>query len=113
MADLLLRPDQRDPFKYWDKGSMATIGHSHAVAMIPVPGIGVTLKYGGFFAWISWLMVHLLFLVGFTNKVTVVIRWVWAFFTRRQGARVITANDGRGTTPSTTTPPVPVPTKTD
>jgi NADH dehydrogenase len=105
MADPALRPDQRSPFKYWDKGTMATIGHSHAVAMIPIPGLGVTLKYGGFFAWISWLMVHLLFLVGFTNKVTVVIRWVWAFFTRRQGARVITANDGRGTTPSTTTPP--------
>jgi NADH dehydrogenase len=105
LADPQLRPDQREPFKYWDKGTMATIGHSHAVAMIPIPGVGVTLKYGGFFAWISWLMVHLLFLVGFTNKVTVVIRWVWAFFTRRQGARVITANDGRGTTPSTTTPP--------
>jgi NADH dehydrogenase len=105
MADTGLRPDQRSPFKYWDKGTMATIGHSHAVAMIPIPKTGIVLKYGGFFAWISWLMVHLLFLVGFTNKVTVVIRWVWAFFTRRQGARVITANDGRGTTPSTTTPP--------
>jgi NADH dehydrogenase len=99
MADPALRPDQRAPFKYWDKGTMATIGHSHAVAMIgPV-------KFSGFFAWLTWLMVHLLFLVGFTNKVTVVLRWVWAFFTRRQGARVITANDGRGTTPSTTTPP--------
>jgi NADH dehydrogenase len=104
-ADRQLRPDQREPFKYWDKGTMATIGHSHAVAMIPVPGLGITLKYGGFLAWVSWLMVHLLFLVGFTNKVTVIIRWVWAFFTRRQGARVITANDGRGTTPSTTLPP--------
>jgi NADH dehydrogenase len=99
MADTNMRPDQREPFKYFDKGTMATIGHSHAVAMIgPV-------KFSGFLAWMAWLMVHLLFLVGFTNKVTVVIRWVWAFFTRRQGARVITANDGRGTTPSTTTPP--------
>jgi NADH dehydrogenase len=103
LADPNLRSDQREPFKYWDKGTMATIGHSHAVAMIgPV-------KFSGFFAWLTWLLVHLLFLVGFTNKVTVVIRWVWAFFTRRQGARVITANDGRGTTPSTTTPPIPVP----
>jgi NADH dehydrogenase len=103
-ADASLRFDQREVFAYWDKGTMATIGHSHAVAMIPIPGIGVTLKYGGFFAWLSWLLVHLMFLVGFTNKVTVMIRWVWAFFTRRQGARVITANDGRGVTPSTTTP---------
>jgi NADH dehydrogenase len=99
LADVNLRPDQREPFKYWDKGTMATIGHSHAVAMIgPV-------KFSGFFAWLTWLLVHLLFLVGFTNKVTVVIRWVWAFFTRRQGARIITANDGRGNTPMTTTPP--------
>ena len=103
-ADPGLRPDQREPFAYWDKGTMATIGHSHAVAMIPIPGLGVTLKYGGFFAWLSWLLVHLMFLVGFTNKVTVMIRWVWAFFTRRQGARVITANDGRGVTPMSTSP---------
>jgi NADH dehydrogenase len=103
-GDKSLRPDQRDPFAYWDKGTMATIGHSHAVAMIPVPGLGITLKYGGFFAWMSWLLVHLMFLVGFTNKVTVMIRWVWAFFTRRQGARVITANDGRGVTPSSNSP---------
>ena len=103
-GDASLRVDQREVFAYWDKGTMATIGHSHAVAMIPIPGLGVTLKYGGFFAWLSWLLVHLMFLVGFTNKVTVMIRWVWAFFTRRQGARVITASDGRGITPSTTTP---------
>jgi NADH dehydrogenase len=103
-ADPGLRPDQREPFGYWDKGTMATIGHSHAVAMIPIPGLGVTLKYGGFFAWMSWLLVHLMFLVGFTNKVTVMIRWVWAFFTRRQGARVVTADDGRGITPMSTSP---------
>jgi NADH dehydrogenase len=99
LADRNLRPDQRDPFKYWDKGTMATIGHSRAVAMIgPV-------KFSGFLAWLTWLAVHILFLVGFTNKVTVIIRWVWAFFTRRQGARVITSDDGRGITPSTTSPP--------
>jgi NADH dehydrogenase len=97
-ADPNLRPDQRDPFKYWDKGTMATIGHSRAVAMIG------PLKFSGFLAWLAWLGVHILFLVGFTNKLTVVIRWVWAFFTRRQGARVITAHDGRGTTTMTTAP---------
>src|SRR5277367_6173477 len=98
LADLQLRPDQRVPFKYWDKGTMATIGHSRAVAMIG----GV--KFSGFLAWLAWLGVHILFLVGFTNKLTVVIRWVWAFFTRRQGARVITAADGRGHTTVTTAP---------
>jgi NADH dehydrogenase len=98
LADVNLRPDQRDHFAYWDKGTMATIGHSRAVAMIgPV-------KFSGFLAWLAWLGVHIIFLVGFTNKVTVVIRWVWAFFTRRQGARVITADEGRGYTPITTLP---------
>jgi NADH dehydrogenase len=62
------------------------------------------VKFSGFLAWLAWLAVHILFLVGFTNKLTVVIRWVWAFFTRRHGARVITANDGRGHTTSTTAP---------
>jgi NADH dehydrogenase len=98
LADVNLRPDQRDTFHYWDKGTMATIGHSRAVAMIG------SFKCSGFPAWTLWLGVHILFLVGFTNKVTVVIRWVWAFFTRRQGARVITADDGRGVTPITTSP---------
>jgi NADH dehydrogenase len=97
-ADPHLRPDQRDPFKYWDKGTMATIGHSRAVAKIGV------IEFSGFFAWLAWLGVHILFLVGFTNKLTVVIRWVWAFFTRRTGARVITANDGRGHSAITTAP---------
>jgi NADH dehydrogenase len=97
-ADQHLQPEQRDPFEYWDKGTMATIGHSRAVAMI------AGVKFSGFLAWLAWLGVHILFLVGFTNKLTVVIRWVWAFFTRRTGARVITANDGRGHSAMTTTP---------
>jgi len=98
MADPAMRPDQRDPFKYIDRGTMATIGHTHAVAMIgPV-------KYSGFPAWLTWLFVHILFLIGFTNKTTVIIRWIWASITRRQGARVITANDGRGHTTLTSTP---------
>src|SRR5471032_2786078 len=98
LADPQMRPDQRDPFKYWDKGTMATIGHSRAVAMIG----GV--KFSGFLAWLAWLGVHILFLVGFTNKLTVVIRWMWAYFTRRQGARVFTSDEGRGISVITTTP---------
>ncbi len=97
-ADPNLKPEKRDHFVYSDKGTMATIGHSRAVAMI------WKFKFSGFIAWVLWLAVHIMFLVGFTNKLTVVIRWVLAFFTRRQGARIITANDGRGHTTSTTTP---------
>jgi len=109
LADPNLRPDQREPFKYWDKGTMATIGHSRAVAMIG------GLKFSGFLAWLAWLGVHILFLVGFTNKLTVVIRWIWAYFTRRQGARVFTSDEGRGITPMTTTPSTSMvtPPKTD
>lgn len=98
LADPQMRVDQREPFKYWDKGTMATIGHSRAVAKLG------PIQFSGFLAWLMWLMVHILFLVGFTNKLLVVIRWVWAFFTRRQGARVITANDGRGHSTTTTAP---------
>jgi NADH dehydrogenase len=98
LADPQMKPEHRDTFKYWDKGTMATIGHARAVAMIS----GV--KFSGFLAWLAWLGVHILFLVGFTNKLTVVIRWVWAFFTRRQGARVFTSDEGRGITPITTSP---------
>ena len=91
-------PATRKPFSYFDKGSMATISRFSAVAQVG------KLEFGGFIAWLAWLGVHILFLVGFTNKLTVVIRWVWAFFTRRQGARVITANDGRGNSAMTTAP---------
>ena len=109
LADPQLRPEQRAPFQYWDKGTMATIGHSRAVAMI------AGVKFSGFLAWLAWLGVHILFLVGFTNKLTVIIRWVWAFFTRRQGARVFTSDEGRGPTPITTMPSTSMasPAKTD
>jgi len=109
LADPNLRPDQREPFSYWDRGTMATIGHSRAVAMI------AGVKFSGFLAWLAWLGVHILFLVGFTNKLTVVIRWVWAFFTRRQGARVFTSDEGRGISPITTAPSTSMvtPLKTD
>jgi NADH dehydrogenase len=98
IADPNLKPEQRLHFHYWDKGTMATIGHARAVAMIG------GIKFSGFLAWLAWLGVHILFLVGFTNKLTVVIRWVWAFFTRRQGARVFTSDEGRGPVQVTTSP---------
>jgi NADH dehydrogenase len=111
LADLQMKSENREPFKYWDKGTMATIGHSRAVAMI------AGVKFSGFLAWLAWLGVHILFLVGFTNKLTVVIRWIWAYFTRRQGARVFTSDEGRGITPMTTSPSTsmvaPPPTSTD
>ncbi len=74
----------RPPFKYWDKGTMATIGRSAAVAWIG------RLKISGFFAWLAWLNIHLLFLIGFRNKIAVLIQWVYSYFAYKRGARIIT-----------------------
>ena len=59
----------RTPFKYWDKGTMATIGRSKAVAEVG------RFKFSGLFAWLTWLFVHLIFLVGFRNKISVLLQW--------------------------------------
>ncbi len=77
----------RKPFRYVDKGSMATIGRSKAVADIR------GLEFAGFPAWMAWLVVHLIFLVGFRNRVSVMISWMYNYFTYRGGARIITGLD--------------------
>lgn len=74
----------RTPFKYTDKGTMATIGRSRAVAM------SGPFKMTGFIAWMAWLVIHLLFLVGLRNKLAVLLQWVYSYFTYKRGARVIT-----------------------
>jgi hypothetical protein len=71
------------PFRYRDKGNLATIGRAAAVADIK----GV--KISGFLAWVTWLVVHLFYLVGFQNRLLVVIRWTFAFLTRGRGTRLI------------------------
>jgi NADH dehydrogenase len=73
-----------EPFRYNDKGSMATIGRARAIALI-----GDT-KLTGFIAWLAWLFVHILFLIGFRNRLLVLIQWAWAYFTYDRGARLIT-----------------------
>ena len=77
------------PFKYWDKGTMATIGRSKAVAHIG------KLEFSGWLAWVSWLLVHLLFLIGFRNKAAVLLQWTYSYFTYQRGARIITAPDAQ------------------
>jgi NADH dehydrogenase len=72
------------PFHYTDKGNLATIGRASAVADIK------GLKLSGLLAWITWLGVHLWYLVGFANRVIVFTRWAVAFFTHGRGARIIT-----------------------
>jgi NADH dehydrogenase len=80
-----LRGGQARPFRYLDKGNLATIGRAAAVADIK------GLKLSGFIAWVTWLVVHLWYLIGFQNRLLVVIRWAFSFFLRgTRGARLIT-----------------------
>jgi NADH dehydrogenase len=83
-----LAPVGREAFTYYDKGSMATIGRSAAVALIQ------NRQLSGFPAWIAWLAVHLLFLVGFRSKFSVLMQWVYSYLTYKRGARIITGVSG-------------------
>jgi NADH:ubiquinone reductase (H+-translocating) len=73
----------RTPFRYVDKGSMATIGRNKAVAQIG------RFQFSGFFAWFLWLAIHVLFLVEFRSRVAVIFEWAWAYFTWSRRSRVI------------------------
>jgi NADH dehydrogenase len=79
-----LRHEGRKTFHYLDKGSLATIGRSRAVA--DVRG----LHFSGFIAWLSWALVHIFFLIGFKNRFFVLADWMWAYFSYQRGARLIT-----------------------
>jgi NADH dehydrogenase len=74
----------RSSFHYRDKGNLATIGRSAGVAQIG------KLKLSGFPAWLAWLIVHLIFLIGFRNKIAVLVSWTYSYFTYKLGARIIT-----------------------
>jgi NADH:ubiquinone reductase (H+-translocating) len=81
-------PPARQPFVYRDKGTMATIGRSRAVARIG------GFEFSGPVAWLLWLLVHLLFLIGFRNKLSVLVQWAYAYVTYKPGARVIYGQPG-------------------
>ena len=91
-----LRGTASPPFVYKDKGNVATIGRAKAVADIS----GV--RFHGFVAWWLWLALHLFYLIGFQNRVLVIVRWSWSFVTRGRGARLIT---GDGLAPEWVTAP--------
>jgi len=74
----------REKFEYLDKGSLATIGRSRAVGELG------KIHISGFFAWLAWLFIHLLFLIGFRNRLFVMIEWAWAYLTYNHSARLIT-----------------------
>jgi NADH dehydrogenase len=79
----------REPFHYFDKGSMATVSRFSAVAKVG------SLELGGFVAWLAWLLLHLVYLVGFKSKVTTVISWMTTFFTMNRGQLTITERQAR------------------
>jgi NADH dehydrogenase len=80
------KPAPRPAFHYYDKGSLATIGRAAAVAQFG------KIHISGFMAWLAWLFVHILFLIGFRNRVLVFIQWAWSYFTYERGARLITGS---------------------
>ena len=86
-----IRGEPRRPFRYRDKGSLATIGRHRAVAQFGRLGVS------GYLAWWLWLVIHILYLAGFRNRLVVAVEWGYAYLTYHRGARVITA--GRGGPP--------------
>jgi NADH dehydrogenase len=85
LADL--RNVTREPFHYWDKGIMATVGRAQAV--VQTGG----LHMHGFLAWLAWCFVHIFYLIGFRNRIIVFIQWVWSYIRYKRGARLITQRD--------------------
>jgi NADH:ubiquinone reductase (H+-translocating) len=79
----------RTNFHYFDKGDMATIGRAHAVAKFEWP---FKAHWGGVPAWATWLVVHIFFLIGFRNRVSVLLEWAYTYFTFSRGARLITGD---------------------
>lgn len=80
----LLKNEPTEPFQYFDKGSLAIVGRSRAVADLPG-----NLHLGGFVAWIAWLFVHIWYLVGFRSKLIVFSNWLYRLFTYERGTRII------------------------
>jgi NADH:ubiquinone reductase (H+-translocating) len=91
-----LRGEGVGPFRYRDKGNLATIGRAAAVADLHL------IRLSGFVAWITWLVVHLWYLVGFQNRLLVFIRWSFSFFTHGRGARLISRQAAADATPGGT-----------
>lgn len=88
VANLILKriagENEARPFRYWDKGNLATVGRGYAVADLG------TLKLTGVMAWWAWIVVHIYYLIGFRNRLLVLFQWAWAFLTFQRGARLIT-----------------------
>ena len=111
MVKSRLRGREHKPFRYRDKGNLATIGRARAVADLHA------IRLSGFPAWVTWLVVHLWYLIGFQNRLLVMIRWAFSFLTHGRGGRLIEELDGEvgsarwqpteSTSPASSTSPSP------
>jgi len=90
VARAITHKKKQKPFAYFDKGTMATIGRKRAIAQTPEALGGLELT--GFVAWLAWLFVHLVYLIGFRNRASVLLSWAYSYFTYRRGARLITSH---------------------
>jgi NADH dehydrogenase len=94
----IIKGEPTVPFKYFDKGSLATIGRNKAVADLG------KIKFQGFFAWLVWMFVHLISLLGFRNKVVVFINWVGSYISNNGGSRLIIRRYVKEAVPQETEP---------
>jgi NADH dehydrogenase len=83
-----LSGESTPPFRYSNRGDVAVIGRLSGVT--DIPWLGPLGRTGGFFAWLLWLGIHITYLIGFANRIVVVVRWAWSFFTHGRGSRLIT-----------------------
>ena len=84
-----LKGKTRPAFRYFDKGDMATIGRQAAVAKVEWP---FKAHMSGLMAWLTWITVHIFFLIGFRNRISVFMTWIWSYFTFTRSARLITGD---------------------
>ncbi|MFW0796874.1 NAD(P)/FAD-dependent oxidoreductase [Gordonia sp. CPCC 205515] len=82
--------EQRKPFSYFDKGSMATVSRFSAVMQVPLPGTKKKFETEGYFAWLGWLALHLVYLVGFRNRLNTLVNWFFAFSTKGRTQLAVT-----------------------
>ncbi|MGU3294740.1 NAD(P)/FAD-dependent oxidoreductase [Williamsia sp. M5A3_1d] len=84
------KPEDRTPFKYHDKGSMATVSRFSAVMSVPIPFTSKRFETEGFFAWLGWLALHLVYIVGFRSRLSTIIDWAVSFTTRNRSQLTVT-----------------------